>query len=595
MNGKPLHHPLTHLLLIVGLGILAYSNSFGAPFVLDDLESIVRNETLRSLGNFLPGGTGLDFHFRRWVAYFSFALNYRSGGLNVTGYHVANLVIHLGTAALLYALVRLAFRTPLLTGSRLAPKAGIVALLAALFFVAHPVQTQAVTYVVQRLTSLCTFFYLLSLVLYVWGRLRREETGRGLALPLAGALLAAVLAMFTKEIALTLPLAACLFEFCFFQGELRNRLPALLLLLTLAIVPALVISGQELSAEGTLLQTRDDIPRLHYLFTQFPVIATYLRLLLLPVNQNLDYDYPIYTTFFTPPVFLSFLLLAGLLTLAFWLFRKSTPHLPAANAQPPAPELRLIAFGLFWFFLTLSVESSFVPLADVIFEHRLYLPSVGIALALAVGIGLAMQKTATLLGGRLPLLAAAVTILALAAGTWQRNQVWRSEVSLWTDVTRKSPKKSRPWYNLGTHLTDSGKPAEAIAPLMRAVTIDPRSAEAWHNLGRAYLLTDRVAEAIPPLRAAVRFDPEMDNAAVNLAAALINNGLSAEAIPLLERVCQRIPDWAEAHFNLGLAYAGVGNFRAAQRELTLLSRLSPPQARSLAKLIDQTARASRPK
>ncbi|MHB8709391.1 MAG: tetratricopeptide repeat protein, partial [Desulfuromonadales bacterium] len=189
---------------------------------------------------------------------------------------------------------------------------------------------------------------------------------------------------------------------------------------------------------------------------------------------------------------------------------------------------------------------------------------------------------------------AALIILPLTAATLQRNRVWRSEVSLWADVTRKSPGKARPWYNLGTHLTDSGRPAEAIPPLMRAVSIDPQFADAWHNLGRAYLLTNRVAEALPSLRAAVRLDPEMDNAAVNLAAALINHGLSAEAIPLLERVCQRIPDWAEARFNLGLAYAGVGNFRAAQRELTLLSRLSPPQARSLAKLIDEAARTSRP-
>ncbi|MHB8709188.1 MAG: hypothetical protein ACYC9I_09960, partial [Desulfuromonadales bacterium] len=272
MNEKALQHPFTHILLIVGLGILAYSNSFGVPFVLDDLESIVQNEAIRSLGNFLPGGAGLDFHFRRWVAYFSFALNYRFGGLGVTGYHLVNLVVHLGTAALVYALVRLTFRTPVLAGSRLSPQAGIVALLAALFFVVHPVQTQAVTYIVQRLTSLCTFFYLLSLVLYAWGRLRMEEslgrdtTGNGTGqppvpsprsplfwLPFAGSLLAAVLAMFTKEIAFTLPLAALLFEFSFFRGEHRKRLLLLLpLLLTLAIIPMLVLTGQELTAEGTL-------------------------------------------------------------------------------------------------------------------------------------------------------------------------------------------------------------------------------------------------------------------------------------------------------------------------------------------------------
>lgn len=621
MKKSPLHHPLAHLSLILLLGTLAYSNTFGGPFVLDDLESIVRNETIRGLGNFLPGGSGLDFHFRRWVAYFSFAVNYRLGGLSVTGYHLVNLVVHLGTAALVYALVRLTFRTPVLADSRLAPQAGSVALLATLFFVVHPVQTQAVTYIVQRLTSLCTLFYLLSLVLYARGRLRHEESVHGSRITktlhlFAASVLAAVLAMFTKEIAFTLPLTALLFEFSFFRGDPRKRLLLLLpLLLTLAIIPILVLSGQELSAEGTLRQTRVDIPRLHYLLTQLPVIATYLRLLILPVNQNLDYDYPIYTTFFTPPVFLSFLPLAGLFTWALYLFWRTratrsfapdhgsritdrdgnpSPLTPHSSRLADDPSVRMIAFGLCWFFLTLSVESSFVPLPDLIFEHRLYLPMAGIAAAAAVMILILVQRTSALLAGRLPLIAAAVIILALTGATWQRNRVWRSEVSLWADVTRKSPGKARPWYNLGTHLTDSGRPAEAIPPLMRAVSIDPQFADAWHNLGRAYLLTNHVAEALPSLRAAVRLDPEMDNAAVNLAAALIHHGLYAEAIPLLERVCQRIPAWAEARFNLGLAYAGVGNFRAAQRELTLLSRLSPSQARSLAKLIDQAARASRP-
>lgn len=592
MKNSPLHHPLTHLALILLLGTLAYSNSLRVPFVLDDLESIVRNETIRSLGNFLPGGSGLDFHFRRWVAYFTFALNYRIGGLNVTGYHVANLAIHLGSAALVYVLGRLTFRTPFLAGSRLSPKAGIVALLAALLFVAHPVQTQAVTYVVQRLTSLCTFFYLLSLALYLWGRLRLEESQpRPLRawLPLAGAVLAALLAMFTKEIAFTLPLAALLCEFSFFRGAWRQRVLFLLpLLLTLVIIPLLVLTGRELSAEGTLLQARTDIPRGDYLLTQLPVIVTYLRLLLLPIGQNLDYDYPVYRTFFTPPVFLSFILLAGLLGLAIWLYRKSTPYAQhASSPQSPAPELRLIAFGFCWFFLTLSVESSFVPLPDVIFEHRLYLPMAGIAVAAATAILLISQRTLALLAGRLSLVATAVIILALAGATWQRNRVWRSEISLWADVTRKSPGKSRPWYNLGTHLTDSGKPAEAIAPLMQAVNLDPQFADAWHNLGRAYLLTDRLADALPPLRAAVKLDPEMDNAAVNLAAALLRSNRPAEAVPLLERVCQRLPAWADARYNLGLAYVGINDFNAAKRELALLTRLSPPHARALATKINQ--------
>lgn len=380
-----------------------------------------------------------------------------------------------------------------------------------------------------------------------------------------------------------------LYEGCFFRGAWRRRIVILLpLLLTLAIVPVLVFSGGELSASGTLLQTRVDIPRWHYLLTQLPVIVTYLRLLILPINQNLDYDYPLYTTFFTPPVFLSFLLLTGIMALALALFRAARSA-TGAPRLPADPALRLIGFGIIWFFLTLSVESSIIPLADVIFEHRLYLPSVGLAAALAVAILMASQGTAALLGGRLPIIAAGVVIAVLGVATWQRNQVWRSEVSLWEDTVRKSPGKARPLYNLGTYLGDNGRPEEALQVLTRVVALDPRHADAWHNLGRAYLLLGRTGEAVPALRRAVQLKPKMDLAVLNLSSALLRAGNPSEAIPLLEGVRLRFPDRPEVRFNLGLAYAGVGDIPAAQRELATLRQLAPDLARSLESIINRSA------
>lgn len=577
MNGKLSDQPLGHLALILLLGILIYANSFDVPFVFDDLESIVGNETIRNLGNFLPGGSGLDFHFRRWVAYFTFALNYRFGGYQVGGYHLVNLSVHLGAALLVYVFVRQAFRTPRLAGSRLAPRAGLAALLAALFFVAHPVQTQAVTYVVQRLTSLCTCFYLLALVLYAAARLE-PAPGRRRLLLLGGSVFAAVLAMFTKEIAFTLPLAALLFEVTCFDGPWRQRLSVLLpLLLTMAIIPVLVLAGGELSAAGTLRQARLDIPRSHYLLTQFPVIVTYLRLLILPAGQNIDYDYPLYTTLFTPPVLLSGLLLGGLLGAGVWLYRKGR----AEEGQGGDPAWCLVAFGIFWFFLTLSVESGLVPLPDVIFEHRLYLASIGPAVALAVVFLLAAPRPTA------PLCIAAALIVALGVATWQRNQVWRSEGRLWEDTVRKSPGKVRPLYNFGTYLAEHSRPEEAVPLLTRAVSLDPQHADAWHNLGRAYLLLGRNREAVPALRTAVELAPLLENAALNLASALLRTGQPAEALLLLTSARDRAPARADIRFNLGLAYAGVGNIPLARRELVDLQRLDPSLARNLADVINR--------
>ena len=258
-------HRITNPLIIVIFGILAYANTLQVPFGLDDLSSITLNPVITDLANYLPGGSGYEFIPRRWVGYLTFALNYHFGGLNVTGYHIFNLAVHLCVALLVYVLVDRTFRTPQLSGSRLVVHSRTVALLAALFFVAHPLQTQAVTYVVQRLASLATLFYLLSVVCYVLARLRIEaqspsktdkktETEKDLwpiILLFIGAVTAAVLAMQTKEIAFTLPLAVILYEISFFHGKWKRRALYLLpLLLTLLIIPIAVFTSDEQPSIG---------------------------------------------------------------------------------------------------------------------------------------------------------------------------------------------------------------------------------------------------------------------------------------------------------------------------------------------------------
>jgi tetratricopeptide (TPR) repeat protein len=600
MLNKLLSHPLSAPLLILILGTLAYANSFQVPFVLDDLESITGNQSIRELGNFLPGGSGYEFQFRRSLVYFSFALNYYFGGLSVFGYHLFNLAVHLGSGLLVYLLLRQSFRTPVLSRSRLAPAAPAIALLAALFFVLHPIQTQAITYVVQRLASLCSFFYLLAMVLYLQVRLRMEAdagentdnpAGRGVPTGRAthrvaptllfASVASAVAAMFCKEIAVTLPVAALLYELCFFRGAWGRRILLLLpLLLTLAIVPLLTFNQAPSAQESLQAQTFTETAPSHYLFTQFRVIVTYLRLLILPVSQNLDYDYPLYSTFFTPPVLLSFLLLAGMVALALALFRATRAS--AHGPQAPDPALRLIGFGILWFFLTLSVESSIVPLADLIFEHRLYLPSVGLAAALAVAVMLASQRTASWFGGRVPIAAAVAAIVVLSLATWQRNQVWQSELNLWQDVAVKSPNKVRPLYNYGYYLTETGQPQEAVQVLNKVVGLDPKHADAWHNLGRSYLLLGRTAEAVPALRTAVRLEAKTEFAKLNLATALIQSKQYAEAIELLGKVLREAPERADIQYNLGVAYLGAGDIPAAKRVVEVLYRLRSEFATPLA-------------
>jgi protein O-mannosyl-transferase len=640
--------PLPAILLILLIGIIVYANTFQAPFTFDDDLSIIGNAVIRNLDNYYANSTGFEHYPHRVVAYVTFALNYHFGGLDVTGYHLVNLFIHLAAAVLVYALLRMTFRTPYFqvpgpkannstlisqpsTGARSAPlqPSSFIPLFAALLFVAHPVQTQAVTYVVQRLTSLATMFYLLSVVLYIKARLRVEQNTEyriqntevrapstlnpqpaSMVLAFfAGSVISAILAMKTKEIAFTLPLAVVLYEVFFFRGDWKRRLFCLLpLLATLPIIPVSVFltgdsAGDVLSDISEKSRADVSMSRSDYLFTQFRVIVTYLRLLVLPVNQNLDYDYPIYTSFFTPPVFLSFLLLAALFALAVYLFFASRPPsslIPrpssgAASGAPTQPSIlndpafRLIAFGILWFFLTLSVESSLIPIVDVIFEHRLYLPSVGAAAAFAAAFFLAAERFFRKIDERWIAAVALLIVAGLSLATLQRNHVWGSELRLWQDTAAKSPLKGRPLNNFAVALEDKGRRREAIEVLLRAIEVEPTYHRSWYNLGDLYIVSGRPEEALAPLQAAIELKPDFTEAYVKLGAALIRGRQFREAAIFLEQNLDRVATHGEARFYLGAAHAFLGNREAALRELGVVSQLDPALARDLAGLLRRSS------
>ena len=600
--------PLFHIFLIVLIGVLVYSNSFQVPFVYDDESSITQNHVIKNLHDFLLEGSGYRYNPRRFLGYLSIALNYHWGGLDVTGYHIFNLAVHIATALLVYILARLTLSTPfcadagLWTADREQTRQpgwswrSLLPLLAALLFVCHPVQTQAVTYIVQRLASLATLFFVLALVCYLKGRLGAEASGRAFsARPLAWygiALLAALAAMRTKEISFTLPFVVALFEFSFFRNTLRKKLLFLSpILLCLVVVPLGFLGserpvGELLSDVSNMTRETVEISRTDYLLTQFSVIATYLRLLVFPVNQNLDYDYPVYTSFFSAPVLLSFLLLLSLLALAGYLhFRADRPGaapLPRSadagdsdsGAPCRAPELRLISFGILWFFITLSVESSIIPIRDVIYEHRLYLPSVGAFLAVAAA-AVALAQSRRLRWAPFAVLALA---LVFSAATWLRNDVWQTEISLWRDAAAKSPNKPRPLTNYGFALLKAGRIDQAFEPLQKALALDLSYPPAYNHLGTAFMKKGMVPDAIAAFQNVVAISPDYAEAHRNLGAALSAAGRMEEAVAQLDRALQLDPNSAAAHYNLGLAHQKMGRLQDAVRDYRSASRLDPKYA-----------------
>jgi tetratricopeptide (TPR) repeat protein len=614
MSKDVFRRPVFHLVLIALLGLLVYSNTFDVPFVFDDEPNIIENHYIRDLSNFLaePSREGVDSSTydllaRRIAGYFTFALNYRAHGFDVRGYHAVNMAIHILTALLVYTLVKLTFRVPFMESSTLKEKAGYVALFSGLLFICHPVQTQAVTYIVQRFASLAAMFYLLCIVLYVkwrlWSTVRSSEFGvrrrHGHIYLLS--LLSCVLAMKTKETAFTLPLAVLVYEVMFFRGKTKWRLLYLTpFFLTMLIIPLNIVDagrslGEMISEVGETTRLLTEISRLEYVFTEFRVVTNYIRLLFLPVNQNLDYDYPLYRSFFELPVLLSFLFLLSILGFGIYLLYRSrvTRH-----------ALRVPAFGVFWFFLTLSVESSVIPIVDVIFEHRVYLPSMGALIAMVSGAFLFANRLSDK-GRRAALVVSIAVVLALSGAAYARNAVWGSEVSLWEDVVRKSPQKARAHSNLGKAYNGAGMTDKAIAHLLTAIRLDPELYIAHNALGNAYSakgLTDRAIgqykiclrlkpdfaiahnnlghvyqykgmldKAIEHYRTATELKPSDPTSYYNLGNVYQSRGLMDNAIQLYHIALKVAPNYAEVHSNLGVAYLSKGMAdKAIEHYLTAL-------------------------
>ena len=365
---RPSFRHLIAIGLIAGVALVAYSNTFHVPFHYDDRPNIVENPnvlitvlTWDRLERLIKNTYNVSI---RVFSYFTFALNYYFGGFNVFGYHLVNFLIHIASGIFLYWFLLLTFNLPSLK-EKYAPISYKVALFSSLIFISHPIQTQSVTYIVQRMASMSGMFYLLSLVLYIKGRL---STGGPRGFYFGGMLLSYLLGVFSKENVAILPLFIVLYEFYFFQNfDLSPRGKRILFTLigTLLVLGAFgfAIWGKryiDLTIEG--YQDRP-FTMLERVLTQSRIVLYYLSLLVFPhpSRLNLDYDFPISKTILNPPTTLiSILIIVGLIGYSIW----------TAKKRP------VLSFCILWYFGNLVIESSIFPL-EMVYEHRLYLPAVG--------------------------------------------------------------------------------------------------------------------------------------------------------------------------------------------------------------------------
>ncbi|MBC8463557.1 MAG: tetratricopeptide repeat protein [Deltaproteobacteria bacterium] len=534
--------------LLFVLVLMVYSNTFHAAWQFDDFPNIVRNSRLhlsdlrpQSLARVLSASSELDrdqaIKIYRPVVYLTFALNWYVGKDKVAGYHMVNLGVHLLTAFVLYAVILSLIQLPALK-NRYAGSEHFIALLASVLWALHPIQTQAVTYIVQRMTSMATLFYVLGLYFYLKGRARPSSPLSIVFFVATGFSFA--LAFGSKENAITFPISLLLIELVLFRqsgGHIQHKrflwAGAGIILVVCGL--GYVLAGADLPAFLNEYEHRP-FTLLQRLMTQPRVILLYLTQIVYPIPNRLSIVHDIVTSkslwqpwTTLPAIFLVFsMIAAGILQL------KDRP---------------LLALGVLFFFINHVVESSIIPL-EMAFEHRNYLPTIFLFCPVAAGIKQLMDyyKNKNLSMYAMMAGFVALLIIGFGVGTYSRNMSWISERSLWEDVLVKYPRIARPYQQLAVYYKGTGDLKTASALYKKAMTLkDPRPRQS-----RALSLN-------------------------NLAIMLQEQGAFEKAVTLYKNALTSYPEYIYAHYNMVLALINTNQLNEALRNIDYLISKNPHQ------------------
>jgi Flp pilus assembly protein TadD len=565
---------------IAAAATAAYARSFSDPFVFLDIPAIVDNPTLRHLWPLWPvlhppsaGGITVG---GRPIVNLSLALNFAISGTQPWSYHLANLLIHVCAGLALFGVVR---RTlGLAAGSSAdrpaipgAPDSGgaaaAFAVAVALLWTLHPLQTESVTYVVQRAESLMGLFYLLTMYCFI--RYSSEPVRRG-AVWAGCCFLCCLLGMATKEVMASAPVIVLLYDRTFVSGSLRaawarHRWVHGALFATWVPLAFLVAGagGNRGGTSGFGL----GLSWTQYALTQCPAMARYLRLAFWPSGQ--DFFYPVHWIHSASEVAPGILVVSAVLAASlFGLWRGKWWGLAGI-----------------WFFAILAPTSLVPGMTQTVAEHRMYLALAPIAVVAVAAIECVVRPVVSRFSARpgpsavVP--AAAICVIlacVLGAATVRRNRVYSSEWELWSDTAAKSSDSPYVLNNLGVALASAGREAEAAGSFERAVALAPDYAEAHNNLALALGSTGRLSEAIEHYKEALRLRPNYAEAEANFGVALNASGHPAEAIEHLRRAVRLAPGYADAHNNFAAALAQSGRLPEAIAEYRTVIGLRPDRA-----------------
>ena len=465
-----------------------YSNTFHASWHFDDENNILNNKPLHltelNIQNikktFFADWNGSGKLYRP-VACLSFALNYYFGGTEVYGYHIINLVIHLLSSMFLFLFIYHTLNLPLLK-ERYGSNSYFIALLATVLWAINPMQTQAVTYVVQRMTGMSGMFSIMAMYFYLKGRTSAPKRLRGTHYFVC--FVCGILAVGSKENAVMLPLVILFYDLFLIQGVTKSNIKRysffLLIVILISLALALLLAGPSIFNPKSLIagyQNRG-FSLAERLLTEPRVILFYISLLLYPMPDRLclEHDITLSTSLLTP---ISTVISIMAIVLMFCL------------ACAWARKRPLISFCVLFFLMNHLIEASVFPL-ELIFEHRNYLPS----MLFFVPISILLSKGIQFFSGKRSLqviLIIFVTLVLIGWGhsTYARNMIWENDGTLSFDCVEKYPDLARPHHNLGRFYAQKKLYEKAINEYLISLSkenMNNLAARNWtyYNLGSIY-------------------------------------------------------------------------------------------------------------
>jgi protein O-mannosyl-transferase len=546
--------------VIAALALIVYCNCFSAPFMLDDFGNIKNNYSIRNPLDIL---SMWKFYSNRVIVYITFAIDYKIHDNGVEGYRVVNILIHMTNGFLVFLIFYYILGLGCLKEKLLIKYRNIISILAALIFVCHPIQVNSVTYIVQRTASLASMFYLLAVLFFL--KFRIFDKKRYFLL----VMLFTVMAMLTKENTFTIPFLLLIIELMFFlkdgKTSWKKRLLFLFIIfLTTPIAPGILLflKGYSQSDPNVAFKASTSMDRMTYFYTELNVIILYIKLLFVPDRQNFDYsnDFPKSEHIWQNYSYVSFSVLLILGIIALLNVRKN----------------KLLSFGIIWFFIGLSVESSFLSIKDVYFEHRLYFPLVGFIMSL-VGISfIEFKKYRRLYLFKKPFLffmiLSITMIISYSILTLKRNYIYSDNIRLWTDVIKKAPNSDRGHATLGTQYLDKvGDPNKnkyeldmAEKEFNTAIRLNKFNSTAHCNLSRVYFLEKQYNECISEAYVALNLDNDSVYAYNNIGNAYEGLGNDNKAIEAFLKGYNKDKKFLTILENLGDVYTKINDFKNAK-------------------------------